>query len=77
VATFCDNCRRERNWPKPAVRTSKEPCQFCGGYDAYDKRKMVNGQPKVKRVRLNNFTHDNRLLVGMPEEAALQKPFED
>jgi hypothetical protein len=76
IVIFCSACAQKNDWPKPAMRTTTDPCDVCGGWDAYRKR-VINrstGQPEEKVVKLKNFTHDARFLPGTPEEARLQEP---
>lgn len=72
IVTYCDNCRREKGWPKPSVRVSAAPCDICGGWDAYRKRDVRTGETKT--VKLNNFEHDARFLPGTAQESRLQEP---
>jgi hypothetical protein len=76
IVTFCDNCRREKNWPKPSFRTTTAECDFCGSWDAYRKAKRNprTGETEVQTVKLNNFEQDARFLPGMPQETRLQEP---
>lgn len=74
VVVYCDDCRRKREWPKPSVRVTTDPCEICGGHDAYRTRKVVNGEEIIRTVKLKNFEHDARFLVGTREETKLQDP---
>lgn len=76
IVVFCDNCRRERNWPKPSLRTSTAPCDICHGWDAYRTRRhnRVTGAEEIETVKLNNFENDARFLPGTAQEAKLQEP---
>ena len=73
---FCDHCRREKQWPKPSIRVTTDPCDICGGWDVYrtQKRDPVTHQPKVKMVKLKNFEQDERFLPGTAAEARMQEP---
>lgn len=33
MAIYCGNCAKRNEWPRSAVRTSRDPCDFCGGFD--------------------------------------------
>jgi len=76
IVTFCDNCRRQKDWPKPSVRTSEAECDICGGFDAFRKAKLNprTGEREVEMVKLRNFTHDARFLPGTSQETRLQEP---
>jgi hypothetical protein len=56
-----------------------DPCDFCGGWDAIRKRRRHprTGAEIVKVDKLMNFEQDARMLPGMPEEAALQRPLDE
>lgn len=78
MAIYCGECARRRDLPRPAVRVSKEPCQFCGGWESQTTRRHV-GRPGVNRrvlqstTQLNNFEYPDNLIPNMPgsvEQAA-------
>jgi hypothetical protein len=76
TVVFCDHCRREKGWRKPSLRVTTDPCDICGGWDVYRKRKINprTGQPQEKTEKLKNFEHDEKFLVGTQAEARLQEP---
>jgi hypothetical protein len=78
TVVFCEHCRHS-NWNKPSIRVTSDPCDFCGGWDAIRKRKVNprTGKVTVKVEKLKNFEQDARMLPGMPEEAALQRPLDE
>jgi hypothetical protein len=76
VVVFCDNCRRQKDWPKPSIRVTTDACDICGGWDAYRTQKLDprTRQPVVKVVKLKNFEQDERFLPGTAAETRLQEP---
>lgn len=76
AVVFCDHCRRDKNWPKPAVRVTTDPCDLCGGWDVYRTQKVNprTGKQVVKTNKLMNFEQDDRFLPGTAAEARLQEP---
>lgn len=70
MAVYCRTCANDRGLPKSAVRTAKEPCQFCNGYDQIEERKKKREGDRmvvvVKPKQLNNFSYPDRLIDNMP-----------
>lgn len=74
MAVYCENCRKQNNWPKPAVRTTTDPCDVCGSYDAIRIRKFhpVTGEAIVKTEKMKNFEHFDIMLPGTAQETKVQ-----
>lgn len=80
TVVFCEHCRQRHDWPKPSIRVTTDPCDFCGGWDQIRQRKRNprTGEPgPVKLVNLKNFEHDARMLEGTPEWQATQRAVDE
>jgi len=76
VVVFCAACAAQKDWSRPSIRVTSDPCDFCGGWDAYRTRKTnhVTGKSEIKVTKLKNFEHDERFLPGTAAETRLQEP---
>jgi len=62
MAVYCRKCGQERDYPFSAMRTSRAPCDYCGGYDEYDGFNRRTRKPQ--RMRQNNYSYPDNLLPG-------------
>lgn len=79
TVVFCEHCRNENSWPKPVVRVTMDPCDICGGWDAYRKRQRHprTGEPIDRVVKMKNYEHRADMLPGTPEFGRTQQALVD
>lgn len=70
MAVYCRGCGQSRDFPFSSMRTSRAPCQFCGGFDTTE---AVNRRTKKPEVRnLPNYSYPDNLLPGTRSDVNTQ-----
>lgn len=79
MAVFCGNCAKSNNWDKPSIRTTEDPCDFCGGHESYRTRRPHprTGEEIIRMVPLKNFEKEDSLLPGTQAESRIQRGADD
>jgi hypothetical protein len=63
---FCGQCGTKNGFPMSSIRTSRGPCEICGGYDKIQKRSAGG---VVKTTNMNNYSYPTNLLPNVVEAA--------
>ena len=63
MATFCGKCGTQRGFHMSSIRTSKAPCDYCGGFDKIEVRRRDG----VVEKSMNNYSYPTNLLATTVE----------
>lgn len=63
---YCSACAKRHDFPTGAVRSSRAPCEICGGHDSYKTYNRITGEEEVKEMP--NFSRPNLILPGTKED---------
>lgn len=61
---YCGNCGTQKGLPFSSMRTARAPCDFCGGFDTFQKR---DRRGQVVEQNLPNYSYPDRLLAATEE----------
>lgn len=64
MAVYCRKCGEARGHPFSPVRTSKEPCQYCNGFDQYERKVVVGKRVETVIKQWDNYTYPDSLIEG-------------
>ena len=59
MATYCGKCGTQHSLPMSSMRTSKAPCEFCGGFD---KMNVEIRGGSIEERNLSNYSYPTNLL---------------
>lgn len=65
IAIFCAKCGEARKFPMSSVRSTRAPCDYCGGFD---KLNLTRDGMIVRQQNLLNYSYPTSLLPTVTEQ---------